>query len=60
MEYCSHCGKEIQENANFCSSCGVNLKSGKRADSENEKTFSERQQLLGVFTSLYVESRYMP
>ena len=39
MEYCSHCGKEIQENANFCSSCGVNLKSEKRADSENEKNF---------------------
>ena len=37
MTFCSHCGKEVSEDSNFCSNCGQGLKKGFTSDKRREK-----------------------
>ena len=36
--YCPKCGKQVPDNAAFCSNCGANLKVGSTLDGEHNKT----------------------
>jgi hypothetical protein len=48
--YCQNCGKELQENAEFCISCGVNLKQGKPISQEfTSKVKTASQDALSAF-----------
>lgn len=38
MNYCSNCGKKVNENQDVCLNCGVNLKKDKKIDNVNGKS----------------------
>ena len=37
-KYCSKCGKEIEEQANFCKECGANTGTNEHIDKSNQKS----------------------
>lgn len=48
--FCQNCGKEIQENAEFCVSCGANIKQGKPVSQEfANKVKTASQDALSAF-----------
>ncbi len=52
MNYCSNCGKKVNENQDVCLNCGVNLKKDKKIDSVNGKS-KITAGILGIFLGCY-------
>ena len=48
MNYCSNCGKKVNENHDVCLNCGVNLKKDKKIDNVNGKS-KITAGILGIF-----------
>ena len=52
MNYCSNCGKKVNENQDVCLNCGVNLKKDKKIDNVNGKS-KITAGILGIFLGCY-------
>lgn len=52
MNYCSNCGKKVNENQDVCLNCGVNLKKDKKIDSVNGKS-KITAGILGIFLGCF-------
>lgn len=58
-KYCSKCGKEIEEQANFCKECGANTGTNEHIDKSNQKS-KIAAGLLGIFLgSLGIHNFYL-
>ena len=52
MNYCSNCGKKVNENQDVCLNCGVNLKKDKKIDNVNGKS-KIPAGILGIFLGCF-------
>ena len=52
MNYCSNCGKKVNENQEVCLNCGVNLKKDKKIDNVNGKS-KITAGILGIFLGCF-------
>ena len=52
MNYCSNCGKKVNENQDVCLNCGVNLKKDKKIDNVNGKS-KITAGILGIFLGCF-------
>ncbi len=52
MNYCSNCGKKVNENQDVCLNCGVNLKKDKKNDNVNGKS-KITAGILGIFLGCF-------
>ena len=52
MNYCSNCGKKVNENQDVCLNCGVNLKKDKKIDNVNGKS-KITSGILGIFLGCF-------
>lgn len=52
MNYCSNCGKKVNENQDVCLNCGVNLRKNKKIDNVNGKS-KITAGILGIFLGCY-------
>lgn len=52
MNYCSNCGKKVNENQDVCLNCGVNLKKDKKIDNPNGKS-KITAGILGIFLGCF-------
>lgn len=52
MNYCSNCGKKVNENQDVCLNCGVNLKKDKQIDNPNGKS-KITAGILGIFLGCF-------
>ena len=52
MNYCSNCGKKVNENQDVCLNCGVNLKKDKKSDNVNGKS-KITAGILGIFLGCF-------
>ena len=52
MNYCSNCGKKVNENQDVCLNCGVNLKKDKKIDNVNGKS-KMTAGILGIFLGCF-------
>lgn len=52
MNYCSNCGKKVNENQDVCLNCGVNLKKNKKIDNVNGKS-KITAGILGIFLGCF-------
>ena len=52
MNYCSNCGKKVNENQDVCLNCGVNLKKDKKIDNVNG-TSKITAGILGIFLGCF-------
>lgn len=50
LNFCPHCGKEVQSDSNFCSNCGSNLTVFQNSSESETETFSDEINSLGVYT----------
>lgn len=39
--FCSHCGKQVDENASFCASCGSQLNTGNIQNGNSQQNFNQ-------------------
>lgn len=51
MKYCSHCGKQLDENANFCPSCGAMQNNTNKKDYTFEQK-SEANETCGLISMI--------
>lgn len=56
MKFCTHCGKEIQDNSRFCTGCGQPIKesSGSKMTNDNILVENQRKHIASDFTSGFV------
>lgn len=52
MNYCSNCGKKVNEVQDVCLNCGVNLKKDKKIDNVNGKS-KITAGILGIFLGCF-------
>lgn len=52
MNYCSNCGKKVNENQDVCLNCGINLKKDKKIDNVNGKS-KITAGILGIFLGCF-------
>ena len=52
MNYCSNCGKKVNENQDVCLNCGVNLKKDKRVNTPKGKS-KITAGILGIFLGCF-------
>lgn len=52
MNYCSNCGKKVNEVQDVCLNCGVNLRKNKKIDNVNGKS-KITAGILGIFLGCY-------
>ena len=52
MNYCSNCGKKVNENQDVCLNCVVNLKKDKKIDNVNGKS-KITAGILGIFLGCF-------